>query len=63
MIGLERYATSPVTKQQMSVQQLRSDGMLKARIREWKMQRKDQRHKLERTAAKSSDVLLGDVQC
>ena len=60
---LERHNTSPVTKQNMSVDQLRSDGRLKARIREWKMQGKDQRRKLENTAAKSSDALLGYVQC
>ena len=60
---LERHNSSPVTKQPMSSDEMKPDGMLKARIREWKLQRRNQKQKIEKTAGKSPNTLLGDVQC
>ena len=60
---LEKHNYSPVTRQPMSSDDLRYDSKRKARIREWKLEKHNQREKLVRTAEKSPNNILGDVQC
>ncbi len=60
---LETNGNSPVTKQPMTIEDLKENESLKARIRQWRFVHKEQRQRVENTAEKSSNLLLGDVQC